>query len=55
MELFSAPEGHYKQDIYLLPKKMGTPSLAHMPLLSQGPLCLVASAHIPTSASVCLR
>lgn len=23
IELFSAPEGRYKQDVYLLPKKMG--------------------------------
>lgn len=23
IELFNAPEGRYKQDVYLLPKKMG--------------------------------
>ncbi len=23
IELYSAPEGRYKQDVYLLPKKMG--------------------------------
>lgn len=33
IELFNAPVGRYKQDVYLLPKKMGEPlSLAH-PLL----------------------
>uniref|UniRef100_A0A672JI43 S-adenosylhomocysteine hydrolase-like protein 1 n=1 Tax=Salarias fasciatus TaxID=181472 RepID=A0A672JI43_SALFA len=27
IELFNAPEGRYKQDVYLLPKKMGNPSI----------------------------
>lgn len=27
IELFNAPEGRYKQDVYLLPKKMGKKSL----------------------------
>jgi adenosylhomocysteinase len=26
IELFNAPNGRYKQDVYLLPKKMGTSS-----------------------------
>ena len=24
IELYKAPKGHYKNDVYLLPKKMGT-------------------------------
>lgn len=42
MELYSAPEGRYKQDIYLLPKKTGTltpqyPSTHTHPAQGPGP------------------
>lgn len=57
IELFNAPVGRYKQDVYLLPKKMGElPSL----FLLMGPSCrrsgflsrfssdeYVASLHLP--------
>lgn len=29
IELYNAPEGRYKQDVYLLPKKMGKISVMH--------------------------
>jgi len=33
IELFNAPAGRYKQDVYLLPKKMGTCSASDGQLL----------------------
>jgi len=38
IELFNAPAGRYKQDVYLLPKKMGVCSL-FMTAVYTGCLC----------------
>ncbi|TNN70860.1 Adenosylhomocysteinase 3 [Liparis tanakae] len=43
IELYSAPEGRYKQDVYLLPKKMGKSS-SSISLINE----YVASLHLPT-------
>lgn len=40
IELYNAPEGRYKQDVYLLPKKMGKS------------VCVCARAHIYTAERV---
>lgn len=38
IELYNAPEGRYKQDVYLLPKKMGKVSVR---VSQTGNFCLV--------------
>lgn len=39
IELFNAPEGRYKQDVYLLPKKMGKQHLKQMCIAQQVKPC----------------
>lgn len=49
LELYSAPEGRYKHDVYLLPKKMGK-SLDPTSQVTTAPLGSASETHI---TSVC--
>uniref|UniRef100_A0A8C7A263 Adenosylhomocysteinase like 2 n=1 Tax=Nothoprocta perdicaria TaxID=30464 RepID=A0A8C7A263_NOTPE len=54
IELYNAPEGRYKQDVYLLPKKMGNVGLVAFPLSEaegwEMPPCPERGARVPVPA-----